>query len=175
MVVKNIFLLYDERSVVMREFLKDAQYYEDYLVSNAKRLARFQEQLGLLESDNAIGRRECAAFIACLYHSRICALYSSGSCIHDLEEIYPLFLRYLVQGVMPAEGYFDVIDAISLGVLLDAKDSFPTLKLIVQQTDMHNKLIDTLLHSIDDTWPIVEANDRCTWFSEFLKCAEIER
>lgn len=159
----------------MRDNIKDAKYYEEYLADNMKRITRFQEQLKMLKSDNVMGRRECAAFIGCLYQSRICALYSSGSCIHDIEEIYPLFLEYLVQGVMPAEGYFDVIDALSLGVLLDAKDSLPALKLIVQQTNMRNKLTDTLLHSMDDTWPIVESNNRCAWFFEFLKCEETKR
>ncbi len=159
----------------MRDLLKDAKYYEDYLAQNMKRIARFQEQLKTLKSDNVMGRRGCAAFIANLYRSRICALYASGASIHDIEERYPSFLEYLVQGDMPAEGSFDVMDAVSLGVLLDAKDSLPTLKLIVQQTNMRNKLTDTLLHSMDDTWPIPESEDCCVWFSEFLKCAEAER
>lgn len=159
----------------MREIIKNAQYYEAYLAQNMKRIARFQEQLKTLKPDNVAGRNACAAFIACLYRSRLCALYSSGASIHDIEELYPLFLEYLVQGVIPAEGYFDVIDAISLGVLLDAKESLPELKLIVRQTNMRNKLTDTLLHSMDDTWSIVESDDRCAWFLEFLKCAESDR
>lgn len=159
----------------MRELIKDAGYYEAYLAQNMKRLTRFQEQLKTLESDHVTGRRGCAAFIASLYRSRICALYSSGSCIHDIEEIYPLFLEYLVQAFVPSEGYFDVIDAISLRVLLDAKDGLPALKLIVQQTNMRNKLTDTLLHSMDDTWPIIESDDCCSWFFKFMECTAAER
>ena len=72
-------------------------------------------------------------------------------------------------------GYFEVIDAISLGILLDTKDSLPALKWIVQQTNMRDKLTNTLLHSMDDTWPIVETDLCCTWFMEFLKCEETKR
>ena len=140
-----------------------------------KRITRFREQLKTLKNDNVIGRLACVAFIEDLYLNRIYALYSSGASIHDIKEIYPLFLEYFIQSLDETVGYFDVIDAISLGVLLDAKDSLPALKLIVQQTNMRDKLTDTLLHSMDDTWPIVELDLCCTWFMEFLKCAEMER
>lgn len=159
----------------MRDLIKDAKYYEDYLALNTKRLSRFQDQMKMLESDNVTGRQGCAAFIADLYRSRICALYSSGSCIHDIKELYPLYVEYLVQAFLPQEGYFDVIDAISLGVLLDAKDSLPKLKLILQQTNMRDKLTDTLLHSMDDTWSITESDYCCAWFFKFLECAVAER
>ena len=76
----------------MRDLIKDAKYYEDYLALNTKRLSRFQDQLKMLENDNVTGRQGCAAFIADLYRSRICALYSSGSCIRDIKELYPLYV-----------------------------------------------------------------------------------
>lgn len=159
----------------MREFIKDAKYFEDYLALNGKRITRFQEQLKTLESENVVGKRGCAAFIADLYRSRICALYSAGSSIYDIKQLYPSYLEYLVQAFLPQEGYFDVIDAISLGVLLDAKDSLPDLKLILQQTNMRDKLTDTLLYSMDNTWTITELDYCCTWFFKFLECTVAER
>ncbi len=159
----------------MRDHIKDVKYYKEYLAENMKRITKFQELLKTLKNDNVEGRCGCAAFIGDLYLSRICALYSSGACIHDIEEIYPLFLEYFIQSLDKTVGYFDVIDAISLGVLLDAKDNLPALKMIVQKTNMRDKLTDTLLHSMDDTWPIVEVDLCCTWFLEFLECTEIER
>lgn len=173
--MRNADIVLFERGVVMRAPIKDAAYYEAYLALNARRLARFQAQLDTLEHSHVTGRRGCAAFIAGLCHSRICALYSSGADICEIAAVYPSYVAHLVQAVMPPEGYFDVVDAISLGVLLDAKDSLPGLKQIVQQTNMGNMLTDTLLHSMDNTWPITTSHDRCPWFVQFSGCAAAER
>lgn len=159
----------------MRDLLKDAKYYEELLAEDLKRITRFQEQLKTLKSDNVVGRLACTAFIEDLYLNRIYALYSSGAPICEIQELYPLFLEYFRHSLDETVGYYEVLDALSLGVLLDAKGSLPALKMIVQQTNMRDKLTDTLLHSMDNTWPIVESNDRCAWFMEFLKCAESER
>ena len=131
----------------MRDTIKNNKYYEEYLTLNEKRLKRFQHQLETLPPDNALGRQNCVAFIANLYWSRICALYSSGARITEIAEIYPQYIKYLVQSGKPHEGYFDVIDAVSLCVLLKAKECLPDLKIILQQTDMRDKLSDTLLRS----------------------------
>ena len=106
----------------MRDTIKNNKYYEEYLTLNEKRLKRFQHQLETLPPDNALGRQNCVAFIANLYWSRICALYSSGARITEIAEIYPQYIKYLVQSGKPYEGYFDVIDAVSLCVLLKAKE-----------------------------------------------------
>ena len=159
----------------MRDTIKSIEYYEEYLTLNAKRLERFQHQLETLQPDNISGKQNCAAFIANLYWSRICALYSSGAHIADIKKIYPQYVKYLVQCVIPQEGYFDVIDAVSLGVLFEAKECLPDLKLVLQQTNMRNKLSDTLLCSLDGTWDISELDLHCTWFSEFQKCTITDR
>ena len=159
----------------MRDTIKNRAYFEEYLEVNEKRMERFQNQLQDLPVENIPGRQGCAAFIASLCRSRICALYSSGSDMNAIRDLCPQYVKYLAQAVKPQEGYFDVIDAISLGVLLDAKDSLPKLKLILQQTNMRDKLTDTLLHSMDDTWSITESDYCCAWFFKFLECAVAER
>lgn len=100
--------------------IKDAAYYESYLALNARRLARLQAQLDTLEHSHVTGRHGGAVFIAGLCHSRICALYSSGA-DSEIAAVYPSYVAHLVQAVIPPKGYFDVVDAISLGVLLEAK------------------------------------------------------
>lgn len=159
----------------MRDTIKNNKYYEEYLTLNEKRLKRFQHQLETLPPDNALGRQNCVAFIANLYWSRICALYSSGARITEIAEIYPQYIKYLVQSGKPYEGYFDVIDAVSLCVLLKAKECLPDLKIILQQTDMRDKLSDTLLSNLDVTWDVTELDLRCGWFSDFQKCTITDR
>ena len=78
----------------MRDTIKNNKYYEEYLTLNEKRLKRFQHQLETLPPDNALGRQNCVAFIANLYWSRICALYSSGARITEIAEIYPQYIKW---------------------------------------------------------------------------------
>lgn len=159
----------------MRDTIKSNEYYEEYLTLNTKRLERFQHQLEALQPDNILGRQGCAAFIANLYWSRMCALYSSGAHVAEVRKIYPQYIKYLVQCVKPQEGYFDVIDAVSLCVLFEAKECLPDLKLVLQQTNMRNKLSDTMLCSLDSTWDVTESDLCCAWFSEFQKCIISDR
>lgn len=159
----------------MRDTIKSNEYYEEYLTLNTKRLERFQYQLEALQPDNISGRQGCAAFIANLYWSRMCALYSSGAHVAEVRKIYPQYIKYLVQCVKPQEGYFDVIDAVSLCVLFEAKECLSDLKLVLKQTNMCNKLTDTMLCSLDNTWDVTESDLCCAWFSEFQKCIISDR
>ena len=159
----------------MRDTVKSLEYYQEYLALNEKRLTQFQNQLKSLSVDNVIGRQGCAAFIASLYRSRICALYSSGSNLNTIRELCPQYIKHLVQAIKPQEGYFDIIDAASLCVLFGDKECLPDLKTILQQTNMRDKLTDSLLNSLDCTWDVSDLNRRCTWFSEFLNCSPAER
>lgn len=104
----------------MRDRSNSKEYFEEYLVANEKRIERFQEQFQALPAENNSGRQGCAAFIASLYRSRICALYSSGSDISAIRDLCPQYVKQLAQAVKPQEGYFDVIDAVSLCTLLNA-------------------------------------------------------
>ena len=51
----------------------------------------------------------------------------------------------------------------------------PDLKIILQQTDMRDKLSDTLLSNLDVTWDVTELDLRCGWFSDFQKCTITDR
>lgn len=159
----------------MRDTIKNCEYFKEYLALNEKRLTQFQNQLKALPTENTTGRQGCAAFIASLYRSRICALYSFGSDLNTIRELCPQYIKCLVQAVEPQEGYFDVLDAVSLCVLFGTRESLPDLKTILQQTNMRDKLTDSLLHSLDRAWEVSDLDRRCTWFSEFLKCSPPER
>lgn len=159
----------------MRDTIKNRAYFEEYLEVNEKRIERFQNQLQDLPVENIPGRQGCAAFIASLCRSRICALYSSGSDMNAIRDLCPQYVKYLAQAVKPQEGYFDVIDAVSLCTLLEAWECLPDLKTILQQTNMRNKLTDSLLFTLDSTWDVSDLDRRCAWFSEFLKCSSDKR
>ena len=70
----------------MRDTIKNRAYFEEYLEVNEKRIERFQNQLQDLPVENIPGRQGCAAFIASLCRSRICALYSSGSDMNAIRD-----------------------------------------------------------------------------------------
>ena len=159
----------------MRDTIKTYEYFKEYLVLNEKRLVRFQNQLKALSAENITGRQGCTAFIASLYRSRICALYSSEADINTIRKLCPQYIKYLVQAVEPQEGYFDIIDALSLCVLFGIEECLPDLKTVLRQTDVRDKLTDSLLHNLDYTWNVSDVDQRCVWFSEFLKCSPSER
>lgn len=133
----------------MRDTIKTYEYFKEYLVLNEKRLVRFQNQLKALPAENITGRQCCTAFIASLYRSRICALYSSEADTNTIRKLCPQYIKYLVQAVEPQEGYFDVIDALSLCVLFGIEECLPDLKTVLRQTDVRDKLTDSLLHNLD--------------------------
>ena len=145
----------------MRDTIKNRAYFEEYLEVNEKRMERFQNQLQDLPVENIPGRQGCAAFIASLCRSRICALYSSGSDMNAIRDLCPQYVKYLAQAVKPQEGYFDVIDAVSLCTLLEAWECLPNLKTILRQTNMRNKLTDSLLFTLDSTWDVSDLDRRC--------------
>lgn len=95
--------------------------------------------------------------------------------MNAIRDLCPQYVKYLAQAVKPQEGYFDVIDAVSLCTLLEAWECLPDLKTILQQTNMRNKLTDSLLFTLDSTWDVSDLDRRCAWFSEFLKCSSDKR
>ena len=159
----------------MRDTIKTYEYFKEYLALNEKQLVRFQNQIKALPAEKITGRQGCTAFIASLYRSRICALYSSEAHINTIRKLCPQYIKYLVQAVEPQEGYFDVIDALSLCVLFGIEECLPDLKTVLRQTDVRDKLTDSLLHNLDYTWNVSDVDQRCVWFSEFLKCSPSER
>ena len=159
----------------MRDLLKSKQYFDKYLSVNAARIDKYEKLLTTLSSDNFEGRKTCNAFIAVLYRNKIVALYSSGADITTIKNIYPSFAKYFAVSADETYGYYDIIDLLALAVLLDAKECVPDVKKALNQVQKWDFLIDTLMHSLEDSWEIGYYSLNCDWFLEFSKCPEDKR
>ena len=155
---------------MIRDFRKTGQYFDEYLAANEKRISRFELQFRALPLENEEGRLACMTFIAELYRNRILALYSSGSPISFIKELYPLYVKYFAGSADITVGYYDVLECISLAVLFDAHSYLSELKEILIKSNLRDCLTDTLINYLDKSWEIGKNDICCDWYLSFLKC-----
>ena len=114
-------------------------------------------------------------FLANLYKDRICAMYSCGYRLDEIEPLFALYADYSATSLDKGTGIFKIVDVFSLAVLLDMRGNVESLKKILEQTKRQDILTDIFLHSLDDSWPVVAEKTIFKWFPDFLKLSEEER
>lgn len=109
---------------MLRDNLKNADYFERYIANQQKRIEKFMEVEKSLPAADNEKKKQCNGYLANYYKDLLTALYSAGA---DKEEVAEIFQSYL--GCVRKCGittYADMIDLLALAILFQEK--YETIK-----------------------------------------------
>ena len=136
----------------MRDTIKSEEYFTNKLQSNQARILKFETLLTGIEPSNERGIRIGKGWLSSLHLDSLKAAYSAGAGIQDVYAHYLQFIDSYKDVCAPVDSAYDVIDALSLGVLFQAAKSnfLPGLESITEKFDSRDGLICCLIQSLRD-------------------------
>ena len=82
-------------------------------------------------------------------------LYSAGSPLEEIREIYPKTVDLFRRVWDKSFGYVQMVWMLSIGIMLDIdKKYIVELAELVKRDELHDYLVDFLLHYVDVSWPV---------------------
>ncbi len=109
----------------MERIKKTSEYYQNKMDSERKRIDKFENALNGLEPSNIKGIRMGKIHLANLYLNCVKLTYSREQSFQNMFKDYFKFLEYYKDVCTSADSMYDIIDILSIGVLLqNRKDEF---------------------------------------------------
>ena len=109
----------------MEKNTKTNEYFQDKIVSERKRIDKFESVLSELEPENIRGIRTGKIHLANLYLNCIKLTYSKDKSFQKMFPDYIKFLQHYKEVCTSNDSMYDIIDIFSIGVLLqNRRDEF---------------------------------------------------
>lgn len=128
--------------MVLRDKRKTVEYFENYLAYQDTRIKEFSEVLtALATKDNADAERisQASGMVLGFLMDKFTAQYSYGSSLEELKNTFSQCLDYAAS--VRSLPYSEMVDVLSIAILLDIKDTV-LFRILYQKQD---DLIETLL------------------------------
>ena len=104
---------------MLRDWIKTEEYFEKYISYQKERIRKFTEALSQSDEKDSSRIIQCNMFLANYYKDLFVAEYSYGAM---QEELTSIFLKYTeVLKVAGIRSYSDMVDLLSIGILLDCQ------------------------------------------------------
>lgn len=160
----------------MRDLVKTEEYFQQCIQDEKDRIDKFSNILNSLDSDNILGINRGKNFLANFYRNLFKMEFSIGEPVENIIDYYVLCLKYYKDVCTPNDSMYDIIDMISIGVLLDsAKAQFISfLEEIVKRFNFYDGIILFLMSYLKDV-PFQRTNSVLRYFNEILDSKEKEK
>jgi hypothetical protein len=149
---------------MLRDNLKPLEYFENQIANKERYIQENKEEIIELEEDirNGIKRfpKDNESIIYGIYQTsaiyeikKICALYSAGMPIEDLNQDFEYTIICMENYGEHKIGYLNLLWMISLGILLETdKKNIERLSKLVEKENIQDSVIDYLLYASDIGW-----------------------
>ncbi len=139
----------------MKNNIKTSQYYVNKLESERKRIDKFESALKNLESSNIDGMRMGKIHLANLYLNCIKLVFSKDKSFESIFPDYMKFLNYYKDVCSPTDSMYDIIDILSIGILLqDRKNQFMAdLEQIILKYGSNDGMVVFFMDYLKDKTP----------------------
>ncbi len=149
---------------MLRDNLKSLEYFETQIANKERYIQENKEEIIELEEDirNGIKRfpKDNESIIYGIYQTsaiyeikKICALYSSGMPIQDLNQDFEYTITCMENYGEHKIGYLNLLWMISLGILLETdKKNIERLSKLVEKENIQDSVIEYLLYASDIEW-----------------------
>lgn len=136
----------------MEKIMKTDEYFQNKMESERKRIDKFESVLNNLEPSNVKGRRIAKIHLANLYLNCVKLTYSKGKSFEKMFSDYMKFLEYYREVSTSNDSIYDIIDILSIGVLLqNRKNQFVDyLDEIVLKFDSNDGMITFFMDYLKD-------------------------
>ena len=142
----------------MRGTIKDDTYFAEKLQKNGADIEHYEalvEKVVAERGESDRGAQMGYAVLFTSYRNRINLLYSTGNKDSEIKPCFENLLKYYVKTWEPRYSYFDLINVLSLAVLLDVKaDNELVNELIgkIRKADYQDYLVDQLAGALDTSY-----------------------
>ena len=128
------------------------EYFQNKMDSERKRIDKFESVLNNLEPSDVKGRRIAKIHLANLYLNCVKLTYSKGKSFEKMFSDYMKFLEYYREVSTSNDSIYDIIDILSIGVLLqNRKNQFVDyLDEIVLKFDSNDGMITFFMDYLKD-------------------------
>lgn len=136
----------------MRDTRRPESYFQKKLQSDMARIQKFQAILDNTPLSNEQGIRIGKLQLARLHLDCTKTAYSMGAGPEEMYGHFLSFLGYYKEVCTPADSVYDVIDALSLGVLFESSKAefLPALEAIVERFTSQDGLIHFLIRRLQE-------------------------
>lgn len=136
----------------MEKIMETDEYFQNKMESERKRIDKFESVLNNLEPSNVKGRRIAKIHLANLYLNCVKLTYSKGKSFEKMFSDYMKFLEYYREVSTSNDSIYDIIDILSIGVLLqNRKNQFVDyLDEIVLKFDSNDGMITFFMDYLKD-------------------------
>lgn len=157
----------------MRDRVKTEQYFHSCIISEEERIANFLNVFNKLEESNQIGINRGKVYLSNFYKNIFKLKYSYGN---EIKDIIPYFINHLIYYkdiCTPNDSMYDIIDMLSIGVLLTKqKNKFlPYLQEIMMKFSAEDGLILCLFNYLEET-TIQKKHSQLEYFNQLIKAED---
>lgn len=160
----------------MKNLINDKEYFIQKRNAEIKRIEKFERTLNELEQSNVNGIRVGKIHLANLYLNCVKLSYSIDRSFENLLSYYINFLEYYKDVCNSGDSLYDIIDIISIGVLLKEKSTqfIGYLKEIVMKFGSDDGMIVFLMDYLENKNSI-ENESVFDYFNDLMKCESKEK
>ncbi|MFD2287266.1 PoNe immunity protein domain-containing protein [Pedobacter petrophilus] len=160
----------------MRDILNTEEGYKEIICKNNEYIKlEFEDLNSYVVSDDNDKIKETYWNLLNYTLDVLKAEYSLGSDVGNLLDFYKKTSQYILKSWIPESGYVQMIDMLSLGIILDIEDEeFNKLVALVEKENVKDYLIDFLIRSRNSSWPQTEGfiwKKPYKGISEIVSCA----
>lgn len=101
-----------------RDPLKNDEYFDKFLSYENERISKFSKVLNELPLDDSDRLKQCEKYLSTFCKNKLCALYSRGYPKDSIRVAFTDYIRHVQQSSI--DSYADMVDILSLAILLDA-------------------------------------------------------
>lgn len=144
----------------MRDTVKQAIYFENSLAFTNESINDFERIIPHIladQGDESRGAKSGYSALVLYYTTKVNLLYSLGEPVVAIRQVYENLLGYYVKVWSIYDGYIELIRMLSLGVLLELRDSdqhFKTLERRIEEANFNDYLVNYLIRHIDQSWKL---------------------
>lgn len=120
-----------------RESLRSKDYYKKYIVDQKKRIDKFKDALEKIDENDGTKVNQCNRILANLYKDLFVAGYSYGLSKGELMGSFVEYSYFVKKSSI--DGYGEMIDILSIGILLDCQEEIEWINDIESYEDSLTK------------------------------------
>ena len=144
--------------VMVRDKLRNKQYFETYIESEEKSIKKFKKLVSQAieeRGEDDRGVRTGYNYLFGLYFNKLEAIYSSGASIDKVKSLF-LEIIDIADKIWESDGnYVEMIHLLSIGNMVNMeKEEMDRLKKLIKEDGVEDYLIEFLIHAYDPSWEI---------------------
>ena len=157
----------------MKDTISASEYFADKIEKERKRIDKFEKALRTLEPSNEEGMRIGKIHLSNIYLNCIKLMYSKDRTFQSMLLDYVKFLEYYSEVCTPNDSMYDIIDILSIGVLLQNKKNMFVgyLEEVFLRYGSNDGMIVFLMDYLMGN-VLREMNSEISYFNELLESEE---